>query len=632
MKLFTKQRIIIGLVLAAILGGAFFLRFNNLGQQSYWMDEGYTVNAVISGLQNGTKNWSEMLDSGRTYFCPIYCYPTKLIVSFLQKQKAVQSNDLISEPSPAALGATPFRFLSALSGLLTVLLFFWFAKKTFKNNSVALLATFFTAFSYWQIAWSRQARWYTLYDLFFWLALLFTYLATTVSSPSPKYGGGPTSCRTPTEHRRCPNGRVRAVTLPLIILALSSAILATLTHSLGYGIFAVIAVYLFLFSKANYPPPSMGEVRRHVGLRQNIGGARMGRRGLSVLLLAGVIMTMLILESLTGFQFSRALISKISFHYELPYYLSFYLRNYWLLILLSLYGFFAAPREHKKIYWLIFLPILGYLVALSFLTNIVHYRYLFAPISGLFLTAAAGTVALATSFQTGLTAFLASFRARKVDPSRARNLKDSKETLRSLGAPRDDGSANISSPSPNLGEGGVRYIPLVLRATCYVLLAAIFLLTGEGIIIPKHFYFLESDPASAARPSWVYTPQPNFNKAYEYIKNNLKPGDVVISSHPQFTKIFLNQPGYWIKYDYLGLDNIASTIKNNKEYYVGAQTINNVGELSALMLSRHGYIVYDYMSADNRIPQDILDYIGTNASQVFSDKINTYSQIWVYKF
>ena len=552
MILNDHKRLGYGLALLAIMLGAAFFRFEDLGRQAYWMDEGYTVNAVISGMQNGTKNFSEILDSGRTYFCPIYCAPTKLIV------KACEVLDFASQRSNnnvhtsnavgndhAAVGAVPFRLLSAFAGLLVVGLFALIAKTTFKDDRIAILTAFFTAFSYWQTAWSRQARWYTLYDLFFWSALLFAYLAASKAQRAARY-------------------------LSLVALALASAALATLTHSLGYGLFVVIAAYLLLSPLLDR---GEGRVRPFINPKKK------------VMFLAVIIAAIFALEAATGFRFSRALIAKVSFHYELPYYLNFYLRNYWFLIILSLYGYFNAPKEQQKIYRLVFLPMIGYLLALGLLTDIVHYRYLFAPISGLLITGAAGAVSAVASI--------------------------AKKFISRFGTTRGN----------------------ILIAVCYALLAACYFFSGEGMIVPKTFYALESDSAKDLdRPYWGYTPQPNFNKAYDHIKTNLKPDDIVIASHPQFTKIFLDQPGYWIRYDYLGLDKIPDATKNNREYYVGAQTINNVQELRALMSNHHGFIVYDFMSQDGRIDTEILNYIHDNAKLVYSDIVNDYSKIWVYKF
>ena len=51
----NTKRLTFALALLAIIIGAAFLRFENLGQQSYWMDEGYTVNAVITDIATGSQ-------------------------------------------------------------------------------------------------------------------------------------------------------------------------------------------------------------------------------------------------------------------------------------------------------------------------------------------------------------------------------------------------------------------------------------------------------------------------------------------------------------------------------------------------------------------------------------------------
>ena len=70
----------------------------------------------------------------------------------------------------------------------------------------------------------------------------------------------------------------------------------------------------------------------------------------------------------------------------------------------------------------------------------------------------------------------------------------------------------------------------------------------------------------------------------------------MISSHPHFNKIFLGEAGYWLRYNYLGMEDAVKVITNNREYYVGASVINNLDELKTLTSSTHGYILYDYMA------------------------------------
>ena len=50
------------------------------------------------------------------------------------------------------------------------------------------------------------------------------------------------------------------------------------------------------------------------------------------------------------------------------------------------------------------------------------------------------------------------------------------------------------------------------------------------------------------------------------------------------------------------------------------------------MQNNHGCAVFDFMSIDNRIPKNEIDYITNNSELIFNNKINSYSEIWVYKF
>jgi len=143
---------------------------------------------------------------------------------------------------------------------------------------------------------------------------------------------------------------------------------------------------------------------------------------------------------------------------------------------------------------------------------------------------------------------------------------------------------------------------------------------------------LEADDQSklASRPYYVYTPQPNWTKAYNFIKENKKEKDLIISSQPVFNKIFLKEAGYWIKYNYLGLKTKNDYL--DQEYYVGAKVINNLSELQTLTIANHGFIIFDYMSIQSRISEDILNYIQKNLTLIFQEETNSYSKIWIYKF
>lgn len=497
-----KLNILLPLALIICLG--IFLRFYQLGNQSYWMDEGYTINAVISGAQNGFSNGSSILDSGQKYFCPLYCYPTAKI------------SELIGQ------NALAYRFLSALFGLIFILLTYFLTNTIFKNKKAALLSAFFVTFSYWQIAWSHQARWYTMLEVFFWLALLLFYLFLTVKNKKQK--------------------------IISLVLSIIFTLLAIATHKLAYILPLIMLAWYFI---ANRPTKKK-----------------------AIISIAITLIVIAFAEFGLGLHFIAHALKKVSFHYNLPYYLSFYLKNYWLLILIAIYGYFNSLKEQKKKIVMLALPFVVYLIFLSFFTDIVHYRYLFHVTVIFYIIGAIATVDI----------------LEKIRHSQ-------------------------------------------LKIVSLALLILVFFISGEGVMYPKSFYFLEADnPSQQNRPYYAYTPQPDFNRAYAKIKANLKDTDLVISSHPHFNKIFLNQPGYWIKYNYLGIEDTPNAVSDNKEYYVGAEIINNLEEFKNITQKNHGYIVFDYMATDGRISKDIISYIQDNLKLFFFDEKNSYSKIWVYQF
>ncbi|MEJ0053264.1 MAG: glycosyltransferase family 39 protein [bacterium] len=496
--------LVLSLLPVLILAGAFF-RFYGLSAQSYWMDEGYTINAVLSVKEHG----STVLDSGKQYSCPTYCYPTAVI--------AQEFGD----------GPFSYRLLAAIAGTAFILVAYLAGAGMF-GRFAGLAAAAFTALSYFQIAWSRQARWYTLFELFFWLALLCFYRFL--------YAGG---------------SRASRVMYGAATFVLSA--LAILTHGLGWllpGIF--IAWFL---------------VDRWI-LRKLF---RLREAGFAALALAcaGAVGCAFAPASLAG------LMSHISFHYELPYYLSFYLRSYWPLLLLALVAL-ARTREDRRGVWLLLFALLAYLLPLGFLTGIVHYRYLFHLTPVIFILAALGT-----------------------------------SDLISLARPRWQ------------------------KISIGLLVVLAFFASGTGVWKPESLYFLESDdPAAlAARPYYAYTPQPDWTGAYAYIKSHRVPGDAIVSSLPQFTKIFLGEPGYWVRYDYLGFDDPAAVSPDGRESYVGARVLDGLAPLQALTSSSRGYLVLDTLAlSPGRLPEEETAYIREHFTEVFYSKTNSYSEIWVYRF
>lgn len=142
----------LGLIFLLLFG--FYLRIHNLSNEPYWIDEGYTINGILAIQEHGDLT----LDSGEEYRCPIYCRATNYITQIF-------GNNAFS-----------YRLLSVIAGTLLILVVYIITKK-FINEKVALLSSFFITFAHYEIAWSRQARWYALFSLFFLLTIYFFYKA-----------------------------------------------------------------------------------------------------------------------------------------------------------------------------------------------------------------------------------------------------------------------------------------------------------------------------------------------------------------------------------------------------------------------------------------------------------------------
>jgi 4-amino-4-deoxy-L-arabinose transferase-like glycosyltransferase len=304
MKYFKVIKIILITIIIAL--GA-FLRFYDLERQSYWMDEGYTINAVISGQENGfTLSGASILDSGKTYACQTYCLPTAGFTKIF-------GNNAFS-----------YRLLSAICGFLFIFVIYFFAKTFFKDKNIALLSAFFVALSYWQIAWSREARWYTELEVFFWLSLSFFYLFIESQSKKIKTIG--------------------------IILSSVFAVLAISTHKLAYLLPIIFLIFLIIKNTKQYFKNKKSIIYQ----------------------LLFVVALLIFVEYVLGFRFITNTIGHLSFttichtsYASICAILAF--------LVIAIYGLISAQGEEKKKHLcLVNIPHLPH--PLSFLTNSVHYR------------------------------------------------------------------------------------------------------------------------------------------------------------------------------------------------------------------------------------------------------------------
>ncbi|MCD5381816.1 MAG: glycosyltransferase family 39 protein [Candidatus Pacebacteria bacterium] len=484
----------LGVVFVFGIYGA-LLRYWNLSIQPYWMDEGYTILAIRTLIERGTL----VLDSGFLYHCFTYCYPTAAIAHVW------------------GASALTYRLIAVLAGIACIFIIFHVTRHLFDVRA-ALLTSFFITFSYWHIAWSRQARWYTLFTACVWVAVYFFHRFLSEQ-----------------EHKK----------RHLFFATLSTA-LAMATHGLGYILPMIFACWFTVNALK----------KQSFRLRHSITVLGIG------------IATLAFLEHTMHF------LSHITLHYTLPYYLNFYIREYWFLILLGLIGVMSTYTQYRHTYHILGILCVPYIVAVAFFSDIVHYRYLFHLTPVFCMLGAVGVCALADTLKHRIGTILV-----------------------------------------------------------YALVVVCFGIWG-GVYLPATTYYLESDTINPhqARPYYSYTPQPNWNGAYAHIATHTTPDSIIISSHPHFTKIFLDTAGYWLAHSYLGYDTYDSHTVQGRELYVDAMIIDSVAELDAITKMKTGFLVFDYMVTDGRYSEETLAYIQDHFKLVFHEKTNDVSEIWVYAF
>jgi hypothetical protein len=138
------------ILLVAILCFAFFLRVYALGTPSLWVDESISTNVAKNILEKGIPI-SDSGSNNSTYFLH---YTMAFFMLF---------------------GQTEFfaRFASILFGLATIVLAYFIGKEYSKSGGI-ISALFFSVF-YLEVFFSRQARYYQLFQLTFFLSIYLLY-------------------------------------------------------------------------------------------------------------------------------------------------------------------------------------------------------------------------------------------------------------------------------------------------------------------------------------------------------------------------------------------------------------------------------------------------------------------------
>lgn len=210
-------------VLVGLLICGTYLRFYNLGEMSFWVDE---MNHVFAGMS---------LSEGEAPTFP----------SGVANERALLYSRMVGWTFSAfGVSEISARFPSAVLGLLSILLIFWVGKELF-NRRVGLLAAFFLTFAHMPIGWSRTSRMYTLFQFLFLLAVYFYYrgfeMAPAARSVNTRAEGVVGSLRS--------YFRVQGIRWPWLIAAGCVFLLSIQVHQLT-GLFGATLLVFWLLAFA----------------------------------------------------------------------------------------------------------------------------------------------------------------------------------------------------------------------------------------------------------------------------------------------------------------------------------------------------------------------------------------------
>ncbi len=135
----------------------FYLRLYDLGFQSLWIDEGYSINAAQAIIEKG----APVLESGKVYGKGL---SASYVIASSLKVFGLDSFDPWSARIP-----------SVIFGTLLIGAVYCMGRRIFNSHIIGVTSSVLIALSTWEIAWSRQARGYLGMQLFVVLSFLYIY-------------------------------------------------------------------------------------------------------------------------------------------------------------------------------------------------------------------------------------------------------------------------------------------------------------------------------------------------------------------------------------------------------------------------------------------------------------------------
>lgn len=451
-------------IAAAIFGLSMiglYIRIANLSYLSFWADEFSHVNAAVNLLNTG----QPLLNSG-------FSYTRALPYTYL----VAASFDLLGVNEGAA------RLPSVIFGVLIIPLAY-ICGRYFVNRLTGIFCALLIAFTPWAVAWSRECRMYTLFQLLF-LALLIVFYAGIEK-----------------ENNRAT--RTAKISWPMLLLALVLLGACLMVHSLSIMFIPIVLTYCLYVLAEDF-------IRNRKAARQHDDEAQAQHTHLRYYNL--IFFCFMIVALFLKFKayFMGGLIAPLEQNVELlaqpgdlsrfigiafrKDYISYLVNNYKLLpsLLLLAVGFIALIRSGRKGIFIIIslmIPLLLHVFILSW--ESARYVFYLLPIYILIISVGAVTL----------------FRV----------------------------AWNYSVKYFNKQE-----LPKVIMRLAVVAIAIIFVVIYVPFREANAVHKFKHGPT-------IVEDHPNYRQAGDFVKSRMKPADVIMSTIPSASGYYIGRTDYFLR-------------------------------------------------------------------------------------
>ncbi len=157
-------------------------------------------------------------------------------------------------------------------------------------------------------------------------------------------------------------------------------------------------------------------------------------------------------------------------------------------------------------------------------------------------------------------------------------------------------------------------LPVSKKATAEVIVAVLLIST---MYFSDVFTFTPEEKYDLG----VNAPWSDFKKAYTYVRENMQPGDTIVSAWTPPARFYLGKSDYWLAFDIVGTGVDSFMVSNtSREIYTNATAIKNIEMLMNVRKEyERGWIVVDNL-AWYKLHPEIRGYIESNTEQKLYDK------------